>query len=108
MSHSAENHSHGSIKEYVLGLILSIVLTAIPFYLAITKVLDVKITMFIIVICAVAQLLVQMILFLHIKADEKNTWNIATALYSLMIVFFVVGGSLWIFMHLNHNMLMGH
>ena len=35
MSHSVDNHgaSHGSVKSYMTGFVLSLILTAIPFWM---------------------------------------------------------------------------
>ncbi len=81
MSHE----SHGSVKEYVTGLILSLVL-----------------------ICAIAQLLVQGVFFLHMNGSSSQFWNSTSAIYIIACIIFFVVGSIWIFNHLGHNMLMGH
>ncbi|MCB5162371.1 cytochrome o ubiquinol oxidase subunit IV [Marinomonas algarum] len=100
--------AHGSVKEYVTGLILSIVLTVIPFYLVMTGTGSDAFVVITIVVAAIAQIMVQMVFFLHMNGSSEQTWLTASAIYSVFIVLFVVVGSLWIFEHLNHNMLMGH
>lgn len=100
--------AHGSVKEYVTGLILSIVLTVIPFYLVMSGVASDTLTVVAIVIAAVAQVLVQMVFFLHMNGSSEQTWLTASAVYTVLIMLLVIVGSLWIFEHLNHNMLMGH
>lgn len=111
MSSSENTHggqAHGSVKEYVIGLILSIVLTAIPFYLVMSGVASDTFTVIAIVVAAIAQVLVQMVFFLHMNGSSDQTWLTASAIYTVFILLFVIVGSLWIFEHLNHNMLMGH
>lgn len=108
---SQSNHhddSHGSLKQYVIGLILSVVLTAIPFGVVMTDALSTSLTYITVVVCAGAQVLVQMIFFLHLDTSEKQFWNLMSGLYTVFILGFIVIGSVWIFEHLNHNMLMGH
>lgn len=100
--------AHGSVKEYVIGLILSIVLTIIPFYLVISGVASDTFTVVSIIVAAIAQVLVQMVFFLHMNGSSEQTWVTASAIYAVLIVLFVLIGSMWIFEHLNHNMLMGH
>lgn len=108
---SQQNHSgeaHGSVKEYVTGLILSIVLTLIPFGLVVYGSMSSGVVMTVIIICAIAQLLVQGIFFLHMNGSSSQFWNTTSAIYIIFVVLFFVIGSIWIFSHLNHNMLMGH
>ncbi|MBR7888190.1 cytochrome o ubiquinol oxidase subunit IV [Marinomonas sp. A79] len=100
--------AHGSVQEYVKGLILSIILTVIPFYLVMTGTGSDTFVVIAIVIAAIAQILVQMVFFLHMNGSSGQTWLTASAVYTVFIVLFVIVGSLWIFEHLNHNMLMGH
>ncbi|MBO1254195.1 cytochrome o ubiquinol oxidase subunit IV [Alteromonas sp. 5E99-2] len=111
MSSSETGHggqAHGSVKEYVTGLILSIVLTIIPFYLVMSGVGSDTLTVVAIVVAAVAQVLVQMVFFLHMNGSSEQTWVTTSAIYTIFIVLFILIGSMWIFEHLNHNMLMGH
>jgi len=100
--------AHGSVKEYILGLVLSIVLTVIPFALVMSGALASNITLIIILLCAVAQVFVQLIFFLHMNNSSEQIWNTTSAVLIVLIVAIVVLGSVWIMQHLNHNMLMGH
>lgn len=100
--------SHGSTKEYVTGLVLSIVLTVIPFSMVMLKLASPIVAIIIILACAIAQILVQAIFFLHMNSSSEQSWNVMTGLYTVFIVVFLVVGSMWIFDHLHHNMLMGH
>lgn len=100
--------AHGSVKEYVTGLILSIVLTLIPFGLVAFSNLSSGIVMSVIIVCAIAQLLVQAVFFLHMNGDSSQAWNMTSAIYVIFTVIFLVIGTIWIFNHLSHNMLMGH
>ena len=100
--------AHGSVKEYILGLILSIVLTAIPFAMVMIGGFDGRLTLAIILLCAIAQVFVQLIFFLHMNTSSEQSWNVVSAVFIVLIVAIVVLGSIWIMNHLNHNMLMGH
>lgn len=51
---------------------------------------------------AVVQLFVQLVFFLHI-GKESTTRDILALIFALVIVFFVVGGTLWIMTHLSHH-----
>lgn len=107
-THGLGGASHGSAKEYVIGLILSIVFTVIPFALVMSKVASPLVSIIVILVCALAQLLVQVIYFLHMNSSSKQMWNITTGVYTLLNFVVVLVGAIWIFSHLHHNMLMGH
>ena len=100
--------AHGSVKEYIWGLVLSIVLTAVPFAMVMVGGLDSKLVLAVILLCAIAQVFVQLIFFLHMNTSSDQIWNTVSAVFIVLIVAIVVLGSIWIMNHLNHNMLMGH
>jgi cytochrome o ubiquinol oxidase operon protein cyoD len=57
-----DGHAHGSLKSYLIGFGLSVVLTAIPFWLVMTGALgDNQMTAFVIMAFAVIQIVVHMI-----------------------------------------------
>ena len=71
-SHADHGHggqAHGSTKEYIIGLILSIVLTAIPFGMVMSGNTG-ALTLAIILICLVAQVFVQLVFFLHMNGSS--------------------------------------
>ena len=107
-SHSHGGAAHGSVKEYVVGLILSIVLTIIPFGLVHGGYLGDGLTIAIILVCAIAQVFVQLIFFLHMNGSSEQTWNTLSAIFVVLLVAVLVIGSIWVMNHLDHNMLMGH
>ena len=100
--------AHGSVKEYVIGLILSIVLTAIPFAAVMLGGLGETLTIVLILLCAVGQLFVQLIFFLHMNTSSSQLWNTTSMIFVVILVAILIVGSMWIMAHLNHNMLMGH
>lgn len=106
--HTHGGASHGSVKEYVVGLILSIVLTVIPFGLVMSGVLPTGPTLLAILVCAIAQLFVQLVFFLHMNTSSEQIWNTSSAVFIVIIVAILIVGSIWIMEHLNHNMLMGY
>ena len=111
MANATQTHggaAHGSVKEYIWGLIFSIILTAIPFGLVMSGTLGSGLTLAIILLCAIAQVFVQLVFFLHMNTSSEQIWNTTSAVFIVLIVAIVVLGSIWIMQHLNHNMLMGH
>jgi cytochrome o ubiquinol oxidase operon protein cyoD len=96
---------YGSLKSYIIGFILSIALTLASYYLVIARlatgwVLDVSVG-----ILAIAQALVQLILFLNLLREAKPRWNLIVFLFMLLIVVIVVVGSIWIMDNLNYNLM---
>ena len=100
--------AHGSVREYIIGLLLSIVLTAIPFGILMTGVISGTLAVVLILICAVAQVLVQLVFFLHMNTSSEQLWNTTSAVFVVVLVAILIVGSIWIMAHLDHNMLMGH
>jgi cytochrome o ubiquinol oxidase operon protein cyoD len=100
--------AHGSVKEYLIGLILSIVLTAIPFAIVMNDLMAGAPAVLVILICCVAQVLVQLVFFLHMNTSSEQLWNTTTGIFVVVLVAILIVGTIWIMLHLNHNMLMGH
>lgn len=47
------------------------------------------------------QILIQMVCFYHIGAESKPRWNLLMLLFMALVVFLIIGGSLWIMYNLN-------
>ena len=105
----AAGHGHDSLRSYLIGFGLSAVLTAIPFWLVMSGVLDSrKATALTIMVFAAAQVVVHMIFFLHMSARSENGWTMMALIFTLVIVGITLSGSLWVMYHLNVNMMPGH
>jgi len=90
---------------YLTGLGLSVLLTATSFFIAGTDLVWQPSIPVALVVLAIAQMGVHLVFFLHITTGPDNTNNVMALAFGLLIVFLVVGGSLWIMSHLNHNMM---
>lgn len=102
-------HSHGSLRSYMIGFWLSVGLTAVPFYLVMSGMIDSKqIVSAIIVACAVAQIVVHMVCFLHMDAKSEGGWTLMALIFTVIIVVITLAGSLWVMYHLNVNMMPDH
>ena len=100
------DENHGSFKGYVTGFLLSVVLTAIPFWLVMGDVLDSKqATVAIILGFALIQVLVHMVYFLHMNTRSEGGWNMLALIFTLVLVVITFSGSLWVMHHLNDNMM---
>lgn len=96
------------MTDYVKGFIFSVILTATPFGLVMTKILsNNKTTVSIILVCALIQVLVHMKYFLHMNAKSEGGWNMMALLFTAVLVIIMFSGSVWVMYHLNSNMMPG-
>jgi cytochrome o ubiquinol oxidase operon protein cyoD len=105
MSHSTDHSgaSHGSVKTYMTGFILSIILTVIPFWMVMTGAASPAVT---ILAMAVVQVLVHLVCFLHMNTKSDEGWNMTAFVFTVLIIAILVVGSIWIMWNLNYNMMM--
>jgi len=99
------NGAHGSIKSYVIGFVLAVILTVIPFYLTMTGTLSASTTLAVIVAMALVQIVVHLVFFLHMNGSSEQSWKTMAFLFTVLIVCILVAGSIWIMYHLNANMM---
>ena len=104
--HHHDGASHGTFKSYMIGFVLSVILTAIPFWLVMGDVLENK-TLLVIAIMGlgVIQIFVHMIYFLHMDTKSESGWNMLALIFTLVLVVITHSGSIWIMYHLNSNMM---
>jgi cytochrome o ubiquinol oxidase operon protein cyoD len=109
IEHAPGDEEQVSVKlrvlGYVVGLGLAILLTATSFFVAGTDLVWQPSIPVAIIVLAIAQMGVHLVFFLHITTGPDNTNNVLALAFGLLIVFLVIGGSLWIMDNLNHNML---
>ena len=113
--HSADGHdhghggheaSHGTFKSYMTGFVLSVILTAIPFWLVMGKVFaDPVVTAALIMVFGAIQIIVHMIYFLHMNTKSEGGWNMMALIFTIVLVIIALSGSLWVMHHLNANMM---
>ena len=106
--HEHDGAAHATFKGYMTGFILSLILTAIPFWLVMGNVFDKSsTTAFVILAFAAVQIVVHMIYFLHMNARSEHGWTMLALIFTVVIVVITLSGSLWVMYHLNHNMVPG-
>lgn len=107
MSHDTEDTTQehkGVAKSYVIGFILSLVFTIIPYYLVVEKVVAGNALLATILSFAVLQMIVQVVFFLHIGREKRPHWQLSFLVATVGGIFLVVVGSIWIMGHLRYNM----
>ncbi len=92
--------------DYLAGFALSVVLTAIPFWLVMGKVLpSPAVTALVILVFAVIQVIVHMVYFLHMDAKSEGGWNLLALIFTAVLVVIVLMGTLWVMHNMNANMM---
>lgn len=104
--HEQDDGNHGTLKEYAIGFVLSVILTAIPFWLVMAKVFDKSSTTAIVILgFAAVQVVVHMIYFLHMNGKIEGGWTLLSTLFTLILLIIVLAGSIWVMYHMNVNMM---
>ncbi len=101
----ARDRSSGTIATYTAGLGFALALTAGSFLVGKTGLFWPPGLPVGLAVLAIAQMGVHLVFFLHISTGADNTNNVLALAFGVLIVSLVVGGSLWIMMHLNANMM---
>lgn len=101
----AHGASHGSQKSYVVGFLLAIALTVVPFGLVMSHA-SIG-TPLLITVFAMAQIMVHIVYFLHVDRSEAQRWNLMALLFTGIVVCIILGGSIWIMHNLYVNMMPG-
>ncbi|WP_449429775.1 cytochrome o ubiquinol oxidase subunit IV [Pseudomonas putida] len=108
MANAHDTHhegNHGSVKSYMVGFVLSIILTAIPFGLVMYPSLPKNLTVLIVVAMAVIQVVVHLVYFLHMDRSKEQRTNVSTFLFTGMVIALLVGLSLWIMFNVHVEMM---
>ncbi|VFP78898.1 Cytochrome bo(3) ubiquinol oxidase subunit 4 [Candidatus Erwinia haradaeae] len=101
---SKDNFSKTAIKSYITGLSFSILLTVVPFLVVLNGQISRTSILSIVLICAVCQILVHLIYFLHLNRQSEGGWTLISSIFVAIIVLIIIVGSLWIMSNLNQNM----
>jgi len=93
------------LRRYVLGLVLSVVLTAAAFLSVGTHLIYGPGIVMAIVVFGLAQVGIHLVFFLHLTTAPDNANNALALAFGFLIVCLIVFGSIWIMFHMNHNMI---
>ena len=97
--------SRGSLKSYLTGFVLSLLLTAIPFALVMSGAWSSSAALAGIFSAGLVQILVHLHYFLHLDTSSAARWNVVALIFTLLIMALFVGGTLWIMSSLNYRMM---
>ncbi|MDQ0201118.1 cytochrome o ubiquinol oxidase subunit IV [Neobacillus ginsengisoli] len=96
MSNPEHAEQHGSIKAYVIGFVLSIILTIIPLVLALNHMMAKTALTISILIAATLQFVIQLFFFMHIREGEGPRYNAVALILGIVFVLTIVIGAIWI------------
>lgn len=105
--HVARNgppREHGTVRAYIIGFVLSLIFTAIPYYLVVNESVSGDALLAVIVGFGFLQMAVQLFFFLHLGRGPKPLYNVGFFLGTFVAILVVVGGSIFIMSHLRYNM----
>lgn len=101
-----DGEDHGSLRSYLTGFVLSVILTAIAFGVVMAGGFQSRLlTAGLVVAMAVAQILVHMVFFLHMNSRSEEGWTMMALIFTAVILAIVVAGSLWVMFNMNANMM---
>jgi len=104
--HHDDGIGHVSLKGYMIGFVLAVLLTAVPFALVMSGGLkDSGTTALVILGFAAVQIVVHMVYFLHMNAKSEGGWNMLALIFTAVLVLITLSGSIWVMYHLNHIMM---
>jgi cytochrome o ubiquinol oxidase subunit IV len=102
---SLHNTEYGSLRSYVIGFVLSIVMTITAYLLVVGhNSLHRSYIIGAIVGLALLQFIVQLLFFLHLGRETKPRMKLFIFGFMVTVVLILVFGSLWIMNNLNYRM----
>jgi cytochrome o ubiquinol oxidase operon protein cyoD len=104
--HDEQHGLHATLGGYVVGFVLSVILTAIPFWIVMTKAIENSgFTIVAILAFAAVQIVVHMVFFLHMTPKAEGGWSMMALGFTIILVVITLSGSLWVMFHLKSNMM---
>jgi cytochrome o ubiquinol oxidase subunit IV len=92
-----------SYFSYTVGVGLAILATIASFVVSQTDLLWAPGIPVGLLVLAIAQIGVHLVFFLHLGSGPESTNNVLALAFGVLIVFLVIGGSIWIIANLNAN-----
>lgn len=96
-------HSAGGYKSYVIGFILSVLITLFAYTATVSDLWTKEMVVYIVLAFAAVQLVVQMVFFLHLGRGSR--WKAVTFYFTLLTIGIIIVGTIWIMNNLDYNMM---
>jgi len=104
----SRTYHHANLTGYVIGFGLSILLTLMSFGAVMTGLLPHGLATACIVALCIAQLVVQLVFFLHLGSAPGQRSNTGIFACTALLIAIIVAGSLWVTHNANANMMPTH
>jgi cytochrome o ubiquinol oxidase operon protein cyoD len=108
-SHTHDSHddaSHGTVSSYLVGFVLSVILTGASFGVVLGGWFSSNETMILTLAgLAAVQIVVHLIFFLHMNTSSSQRWNLTAFVYTVLTVVILIVGSVWIMHNVSVNMM---
>ena len=104
-AHGTGGESHGSVKSYLIGFVLAVILTVIPFWVVMSGDFSRTVSGVVIAVTAVLQMLVHLVFFLHLDRSSESRWNVNAAVFTVVVIGIIVAGTLWVMHNMNVHMM---
>ncbi|MBC7708373.1 cytochrome o ubiquinol oxidase subunit IV [Polaromonas sp.] len=98
-----DENEQKTVSSYVVGFILSLIFTFTPYLLVVNHYISGRALLITILTFAMAQLLVQVIFFLHLGRGANARWNVYFFVGTFIAMLIVVVGSVVIISNLHNN-----
>lgn len=98
---------HGTLSAYIVGFVISLVLTGTSFYLVISKILEGPTLIATLIMLAVIQAFFQLLCFLHLGQEAKPRWESVIFWFMVLVLLIISLGTFWIMADLNDRVMAG-
>lgn len=94
------------LSIYAIGFAAALLLSVASYLIVTEKLFGgvAWVTMFVLLILATVQLIVQLVCFLHLRVDRDPLSRTGTFIFAISTVLIIVVGSLWIMQNLDYRM----
>ena len=100
-----EETGNSHVKSYIIGFTLAVILTLVSFGLGMAHTLSRHQVVIGLFIAAALQMLVHVWYFLHMNNYKKQKWDAITLVFTALLLFIFVGGTIWVMYTLNMRMM---
>jgi cytochrome o ubiquinol oxidase operon protein cyoD len=101
--------AHGSYRSYIIGFVLSVVLTLPPFWVVMSGVeMNLVLALAIIFGLGAVQIMVHVHYFLHVTVQAEEGWQAMSLIFTAVLLVIILAGSIWVMFHLHENMMPAH
>ncbi|MDR6391022.1 cytochrome o ubiquinol oxidase operon protein cyoD [Paraburkholderia phenoliruptrix] len=105
MQSLSADSSHGSVRGYVCGFVLSVALTTAAFWLVMRGAFPAQTAMIALSVLAFVQIVVHLAFFLHVDMAAGQRWNVMALAYTALAALFLIGGTVWVMHNVSMNMM---